>query len=359
MRVTRRAIGAAASGAMIACLALSASAQPSSWRNTVSDHLNQQDVVGAVQFLGEALTRMEADDKPEATALLAYLEDRMGDKAEAKASLFQFFETYGGPNVSFPYLGLVGEAEAIGYINGWRTRFPEISSVSIVWDKKNPGPLPPESLWLGVEVTNDALFRFSNAEGIMGGGMVHKGFNIMSLSSAGFFAHSGSHVYFLDLKSGDIIIRKQITISVAMTPEEAPPPVKKLETTKDMTYNLSLYVGDRLIQSSTKTEQASNPLKLNIKPVNLAPNPLFKPPGQVDIFDPAQNGISILDAFKVITGLVKDAFTKKPKKVESEYDRLSVLGLTFFRSGPSNTETEVKATVSLTTASLPVAPSGR
>ncbi len=352
MRLARGSRSAAALGAMLLSLALPGASQLPNWRSTVADHLNQRDVMGAAQFLQDAANGLEADEKPEATALLAFLSDRLGNKTQARAWLFQFFETYGGPNVSFPYLGIVNEADVLGYINSWRGRFPAVSSVCFVWDKKNPGPMPPETLALGVDMTNDAYYRLSDEGGLRAGGILHKGFNIMSLSSEAFFDRSASHVFWLELKAGDILLKKEITISVNMTPEPGPTPEQKLSSTNSMIYDLSLYVGEQLILSSKRTELASDPLKLNIKPVNLVANPLFKPPGQQSIWDPTSHGISITGAIGVISGLIKDALKKKPKKAEAAYEKLSVLGLSFFRPGTSNVETEVKATLTLQTRSL-------
>lgn len=337
----------AALGAMLLGLVLPAASQLPSWRSTVADHLNQRDVMGAARFLEEAVNGLEADEKPEAAAVLAFLSDRLGNKTQARAWLFQFFETYGGPNVSFPYLGIVNEADVLGYINSWRSQFPVVTSVSFVWDKKNPGPMPPETLALGVDMSNDAYYRFSGEGGFRTGGILHKGFNILGLSSAAFFDRSGAHVFWLELKAGDILLRKEITISVNMTPEPEPTPVQKLSSTKSMVYDLALYVGEQLILSSQRTELAGDPLKLNIKPVNLPANPLFKPPGPGDIWDPASHGVSITQAIGLISGLIKDAFKKKPQTTESAIDKLSVLGLSFFRQGTSSAETEIKATLTL------------
>jgi hypothetical protein len=353
MRSSKLLAASATLGTLLLVWAPAARGQTPDWRSDVAGYFSQRDMPGAAGYLEEVMGRLEADEKPEAAALLAYLDDRLGNKTRARTELTLFFETYGGPNVSFPYLGLVAEAEVLGYINSWRAKFPDVLVVSMVRDKKNPGPMPPRELMLGLEVTNDCLYRFSDASGIMGGGMLHKGFNILTIPTSGYFDHSGSHAYSLDLKSGDIRVRKEITVSVSMTPEPAPTPQQEITETKGMAYDLSMYVGDQLITGSTRTERQTDPLKLNIKPVNLVANPLFKPPGQHDNFDPAQNGISILQAVGVISGLVKDLLTKKPVKAESAYEKLSVVGLSYFRTGPSNTEVEVKATLTLETKAVP------
>jgi hypothetical protein len=284
---------------------------------------------------------------------LAFLYDRLGDKDRARDWILRFFETYGAPNLSFPYLGIVADGDITAYLNKWRTRFPEVAAVSLVWNKKNPGPLPPQTLNLGVEMTNDAYYRLSDENGVLSGGLLHRGFNILNVSAESFFAHSGSHPFYLDLKADEVSLRKELTVSVSMTPEPETPE-QELSQSKAMQYDLSLYVGDRLILGSSRTEHPAEPLKLNIKPVNLKANPLFKPPGEHDPFDPSSMGVSIPEAIGLIAGAIKDLVSKKPKKpIEPSVERLGAVGISYYRQGPSKAEIEVKATISLQARTVP------
>jgi len=344
---------AAVLGCLIVALALPGFGQSAGWRAVTAEDLRHKDYLGAALYLQEEYGRMEAADKPEACALLAFVNDRLGDSAKAREWIAEYFETHGNPNLAFHYLGMVDEVELEAFINSWRTRFPHLSAVTIVWPKRNPGPLPPRYLQLGLDLTNDALYRLSDSGGILGGGMLHKGFNILDLEAGNLFERSGSRVYVLDLKAGDISLRTEVSLAVSLTGEAEPPAEEKLAKTKGLIYELSFYVGSRLVAVSQKTENASEPLKLKVKPVNLRANPMFKPPGREEPFDPDQMGVSIPDAIGIIGGLIKDLVTKKPKTYESSIDKATLVQFTIFRQGSAGAEVEVKASFSVKSRRLP------
>lgn len=342
----------AALGLALSGLALPAPSQTPDWRMETAAHFYQKDYQAAAAYLRDCMPKLDPSDKPSAAVLLGYLSDRLGDKTQARDWVIQFFETYGGPNLTFTFLDFGSEGEVMDFINAWRSRFPQVSNITLVRRKDSRGPMPPESVELGIDMTRDALYRFSDSGGIMGGGLLHQGFNILTVPAERFFDHSGSHIFVLDLKADELILRKEVTITVALTPEPTLEPQKRLADGLGMEYKLSFYIGDRLVVTSTKLGVATNPLKLNVKPSNLVANPLFKPPGQNDPFDSRNLGFSIPQAISLLTGMVKDLVTKKPKKPETSIERLNALGMTFFRSGAGGSEVEVKAWVSLQTRSL-------
>ena len=339
-------------GLMLTSLAFPLPAQTPDWRLETAGRLYQKDYRVAAAYLQDCLPNLDQADKPMVTALLAFLSDKLGDKKQSRDRVLQFFETYGGPNLTFTFLDMVSEGDVTAFINAWRGRYPQVSNITLVRRKNNRGPLPPESVELGIDMANDAYYRFSDASGIMGGGILHRGFNILAVPAEKFFEHSGAHVFVLDLKLEDLVLRKEVTIAVTLTPEPSLEPEKKLAEGLGMEYKLSFYIGDRLVVTSTKLGQASNPLKLGVKPSNLVANPLFKPPGDTDPFDSRNLGFSIPQAIGLLAGLVKDLVTKKPQKLESSIEKLNALGITFFRSGAGGSEVEVKAWVSLQTRSL-------
>lgn len=342
---------------VLAALALSAAwpllSQASDWRSMTGTYLYNRDFLNASEYLRERLPDVDPSEKPAVIALLAFLSDRLGNKTQARDWMLQFFETYGGPNLSLPFLDIVSEGDVTAYLNSWRSKYPQVTNLTLVRRRNNPGPMPPETVELGIEISADAFYRFSDTNGIMGGGLLHKGFNILGIPAEHFFDRSGAHVFVLDLKQGEVLLRKEVTVSIGLTPEEAPSAEKKLTEGIGMEYVLSLYFGDKLVVSSSKLGQAANPLKLDLKPTNLKANPLFKPPGQHDPFDPSMTGFSIPGAIGVLTGLVKDLLTKKPQKIEPMIDKVGSYVLTYFRPGAANAEVEVKATVTLQTRNVP------
>jgi len=326
---------------------------PPDWRSTTANYFYNRDFLNASEYLREQLPNVDTSERPTVIALLAFLSNRLGNKTQARDWMLQFFETYGGPNLSLPFLDIVSEGDVTAYLNSWRSRYPQVTNLSLVRRRNDPGPMPPETVELGIEISADAFYRFSNTNGIMGGGLLHKGFNILGIPAEHFFDRSGAHVFVLDLKQGEVLLRKELTVSVGVTPEEAPSAEKALTQAVGMEYLLSLYFGDKLVVSSSKLGQATNPLKLDLKPTNLIANPLFKPPGQHDPYDPNLTGFSIPGAIDVLSGLVKDLLTKKPQKVEPTIDKVGSYTLTYFRSGAGSSEVEVKATVTLQTQNVP------
>ena len=327
--------------------------QAPDWRSTTVDYFYNRDFLNASEYLRERLPNVDPSEKPTVIALLAFLSNRLGNKTQARDWMLQFFETYGGPNLSFPFLDIVSEGDVTAYLNSWRSRYPQVTNLTLVRRRNNPGPMPPETVELGIEISADAFYRFSATEGILGGGLLHKGFNILGIPAEHFFDRSGAHVFILDLKQGEILLRKELTVSIGVTPEGAPSAEKMLTEGIGMEYVLSLYFGDKLVVSSSKLGQATNPLKLDLKPTNLVANPLFKPPGQHDNFDPNMTGFSIPGAIGVLTGLVKDLLAKKPQKIEPTIDKVGSYVFTYFRSGAGNAEVEVTATVKLQTQNVP------
>jgi hypothetical protein len=327
--------------------------QAPDWRSTAANYFYNRDFLNAAEYLREQLPNVDASEKPTVIGLLAFLSNRLGNKSQARDWMLQFFETYGGPNLSLPFLDIVSEGDVTAYLNSWRSRYPQVTNLTLVRRRNNPGAMPPETVELGIEISADAFYRFSDTNGIMGGGLLHQGFNILGIPAEHFFDRSGAHVFVLDLKQGEVLLRKELTVSIGVTPEAAPSAEKMLTEALGMEYLLSFYFGDKLVVSSSKLGQAANPLKLDLKPTNLKANPLFKPPGQHDPFDPSMTGFSIPGAIGVLTGLVKDLLTKKPQKIESTIDKVGSYTLTYFRSGAGSSEVEVKATVTLQTKNVP------
>jgi hypothetical protein len=353
MRRNRTLLIAGTLAALVLSSARPLFSQASDWRSTAGTYFYNRDFLNASDYLRERLADVDASEKPVVIALLAFLSDRLGGKTQARDWMLQFFETYGGPNVSLPFLDIVSEGDVSAYLNSWRSRYPQVTNLTLVRRRNAAGPMPPGIVELGIEISGDAFYRFSDAGGIMGGGLLHKGFNILGIPADHFFDRSGAHVFALDLKQGEVLLRKELTVSVGLTPEEAPSVEKTLTQGLAMEYMLSFYFGDKLVVSSSKLGQAANPLKLDLQPTNLKANPLFKPPGQHDRFDPSMTGFSIPGAIGALAGLVKDLVTKKPQKIEPIVDRVGSYVLTYFRPGPGNTEVEVKATVTLQTRNVP------
>jgi hypothetical protein len=200
---------------------------------------------------------------------------------------------------------------------------------------------PPAELEIGVDISDEALYKLSDEKGVIKGGLLKVGFNSIYIPANLLFINSGTHKYFLDFKSGDALLRKEIDIAIQLTPETSL--VKKSTEAKPHEYKLSLYVGDELILSSTKTLHLPS-LMLGLPP--LPEN--YRPFNPRDKSNPLLNSISIPDAVAAINEVIKYFVSKKETKIPASYfKKLKQLTITYKRLDQDVIPNEVNATITL------------
>jgi hypothetical protein len=316
-----------------------------SWRTDVAVYFGTGSYREAGEYLFQTYQGLDVLDKPEASALLAFLFRKQDDRALERRWLFEFFEAQGGGNIDFTYLGISSDSEVTAFLNNWRMRFPRLAGVFLITRQDDNFLAAPSSLTLGLDSPLEVYYKFSDEEGPRQGGLLHKGLNLITLEASRLFDASGTHVYTLDFKSGDIQIRKELALEVRLSTEPAsaggPKPM-------DLEYKLSMFVGGRQIAYSRKTGRDKEPLALDIPPVNLVANPLFKAPNPDDPFDPANRGVSILDAINVATSLLKDLFKSKDRPYQSPLEKKTSVTYTYFQgSAERGIDTHISAVVNL------------
>lgn len=333
-----------------AAILLAVSSLSGSWRADVSLLVARGDARGAADIMDGIYAGLDASDKPDASALLAFLSRLRNDPGLERRWLFEFFVTLGEASADLSFLGPARGGEASAYINGWRIKYPRLAGAWIISRKGEGSSAPPPALILGLEAPVEMLFKFSDAGGTLRGGLLHRGLNLLPVETGRMFDSSGKHVFTVDLKSGGVEVRQELALEVTLSEEPASAGAPRAA---DFEYKVTLFAGGRQVAASFKTGRDKNPLALDIPQVNLRANPMFKPPAPSDDpFDPSNRGVSILDAVGVVTGLIKDLLKDKSRPYQSQIEKKSSESFTFYSGSGDGRERRVTALVSLTTRGL-------
>ncbi len=320
------------------------------WTSPLADHLGpKKDYAGAMSYLLANLDKLDDSDKPTAYELLAYCSNKLKDKSAETNWIIAYFDAYLGNE---PFLGFLDEqsyADLGSFMTGWRLKFPQVTEIAIVGNRMQSGSSPPAQLPLIVDITNDAYFRLISKEGIIGGGLFKAGTNSFNLDASQFFDVSGTHVFFLDLKAGDLVLRKEINVEVKVENPETPPPSRELlaRKVKEPEYKLSMYIGGKLIVASTKLPK-DIPIKMEW-PKGTVALPKF-PRDQANY---NLNTFSIPDALAALYSAIKEITKGKNTKVpEFKYQKQQQTEISFLKIDPEGLEKKINATVRLKTRTV-------
>jgi len=324
---------------------------------------------------------LEEPEKPDAAALLAFCALKSGDPKAEVRWIIEFFEAGRAVDSGFVFLDFNGQATLSGYLNEWKAKYPWIREIALIKGVGNEIIIPEGTMPLAVQISTPAFYKFYEGDEVIKAGALQSGFNVIGLDANALFRESRRRIYALEVKSGPLILKKEISLDVTVSwpmapkPKEPPAPtVGKLArmlgtpdppppppAPKVREYHLSLYVGGELLMSSQKNETI-RPLLIGIKPSN---NPVFlKPDWNIKRNDPwanpAFNSFSILDAIGIVGGLLKDLF-KKRAGGDTESARIQTvqdLTLNFkFKDAEAN-PLEMRVEMKLGTQNRPVLRSG-
>jgi hypothetical protein len=223
-----------------------------------------------------------------------------------------------------------------------QTVFPLLDDISLVSSSANEGVFPPARLVLAVDMERDAYYKLSDRENTIKGGLVKRGINTISIEADDLFDKSGSHIYFLELKASDLMLREEIEIDIQLNMEEKE---KKADNEIEVReFKLSMFIGDELVISSTKITQKSVPIKFNLPPW---PD-TYKPHNPIERTNSPFNSVSIFDALGVAYDLIKKMLSKKSEeKPVSSLPRQKQMTASFFRVSSEGATQEVKAVITL------------
>lgn len=339
-------------GLILSCLCLVLWLQ-ADWKKDVQDSLgSRKDIQGAYDLLTAQYGVIEASDKPGVSGLLAFLAHKLDDHGAETAWITEFFERYQAQDTLFEYVDGVTRFELIMFLDTWRETYPLVTDISLLQRTDAFDSMLPAQLEIGVEVRNGAFYKISDEERILSGGQWMEGFHILKIPVSSQFDSRGTLSYFLDLKAGDLVIRKPIRLAVTIEEqpsafETAPrPPAARRPAQKPLEGELALYIGDRLIFSSRKLP-AFTPPPAEIKitpPLPQGTKPFMLPPKD----DPFAHSVSIFDAVGLTYKAIRDIFKKKPpEKSPNPYRRQDQMTVVFQRQHPEGGEVTIQATVNL------------
>jgi len=334
------------------------------WRADAAQLFRKGNVYPAIAGLvSDAYPGLQGlQDRSDAAALLGYCAFKAADPPEETRWIVEYFESGRMSDTGFAFLDLASQADVIGWLNGWRSRYPYVADVSLIRGIGDQPIVPEGILPVVVEMGAIALYKFSRNGTVLEAGEFKPGFNVLALDANELFVNPGSRVYLLELKSGGLELKKEITLDIRVTaPPRAeqtaqpPAPVMTAGGTAPISYSLSLYIGGELILESRKTESPPN-LALGIKPSN-APYG-YRPDWVLKRDQPnPMNSFSIIQALGMVYSLLRDLFKKRgkkdvePPKIETVHD----LSMTYPQKDVYGRTQETKIVLKIQMKSLPYA----
>ncbi len=284
------------------------------WKSEVGNLISQgNDFQAAARYLEEQLDSLSDDDKAVASSLLPFFFHQVGDREKEYARLGEYFEKYGPLNMSYDFLPLSVRNSLVLYFRDWVLRYPWVLKVGFVESsspqKKEAAASAPRELVLGVDMANEAYYKLSRGQEVLKGGQFKRGFNSMTIETDNFFAEPATYPFSLELKAGDLIVRREMTIVVSLSVfgvlENQRSEVQPSE------YVLKMFLGDELLALSRKSVAAMPPVKIETPP----------PTGVYDPWGPGyQNKPEIPSGFPIggIPTLVNELLKMLKKKDEIE-----------------------------------------
>ena len=302
------------------------------WRSDTAQLFRKGDEFPAIaRLLSDVYPGLTGlQDKSDASAILSYCAFKGGDVGAETRWIVEYFETCRMSDTGFVFLDLASQSDVIGWLNGWRSRFPYVVDISLIRGIGDQPVIPEGILPIVIEMGAEALYKFSKGGTVLEGGELKSGFNVIALDSNELFLNPGTRVYLLEVKAGRLELKKEITLDIRVTaPPRAEQPVPAPQPAMSpggapISYSLSLYVGGELILESRKTETPPS-LAMGIKPSN-APYG-YRPDWVLRRDQPnPMNSFSIFQALGMIYSLLKDLFKKRgkkdvePPKIETVHD---------------------------------------
>jgi hypothetical protein len=352
------------SAAAVLFFLLLRTASAADWRTELLTFLGPRpDYRRALEYLSAQAGGLEAADLQTAEALVPYLAWKAGDAALEQDRISDYFERYLDNDPEFGFLDEFTHRDFLTFWARWKSRYPLVSDLNLLSYGGAEGSDLPARLDVGLELLNDAFYKLSLGPYALEGGFWTKGFHILTIPVSGLVARAGTYEFVLDLKAGELLVRKPVGIVVELQTAGqagglAAPVLPRIdnsrfrrpagETPATTEGWLSLYVGGKLIMKSRKLAPHAPPLNIPLAgPSMPGQKPYMPPPAN----DPMANSASILDAIALAYTALKALMAKKPPAPSPpSYQKVSSMSFTFAQASGDGAFRNARATVRLAKA---------
>jgi hypothetical protein len=325
------------------------------WKSELLSRLGRTpDYRAAYDYLIEASKKLEPEDKQTAGVLLPFLASKLGDVVQERDLAADYFETYRDYDPNFGFLDEYTLRDFIAFWARWKRSYPLVYDLNLLSYAKGPATGLPAAVEVGLELMNAAFYRISFGPYILEGGYWPAGFHILTIPLNGLFERSDTYDFILDLRAGDIIVRKPIRVRIeiadiaagmAPLPRDAFSPESGTSAKAVQEGEISFYVDGKLILRSRKI--AAKPSSFTFPlggPLMPGQKPYLPPPKT----DPMASGVNILDAIALAYKAIKDLVAKKPPKPSPpSYQKVSSLFFAYSRKTAEALAASARATVGL------------
>ncbi|MBU1186565.1 MAG: hypothetical protein KKD56_04500 [Acidobacteria bacterium] len=310
------------------------------WREDVKNLINLSDYEDAIRMLEPLYEKAEEIDRPVLSALLAFVHHRRQHRESEHEWIVRYFELHWGRPVSFGFSTPRDGAEFQSFLTLWRERYPFVSDIHLIDPRRPAGSGPPDRLVIGMEVANTGLYKLRQGETVLAGSLLLPGYNTLSLPARRLFDSDGILLFILEIKSGDVLLIKKITLESQFEGTEQKAPQK--EDRRDPEFRIRLLFDGETLVDSRKRKRPPEPVRTGIDfGVPYKNHDPEKRP------DPLNQSFSILSAVGLAAHLIRSLAEKNAYEPLPPLRKVRMLELTFCRVREDGTAVERKAVVRL------------
>ncbi|MCP4216639.1 MAG: hypothetical protein GY765_18450 [bacterium] len=231
------------------------------WTAHLSQLLVEKNYHEAETYLGGCLEQVSKRDIAFAHLTLAYLAGKSNNKAVERNRIIDFFETHEGMVDIFPIAHHAVNKDIGDYLRSWRIKYPLPIRIGFVKGSGFSNSRLPRYITLGVEMSNACNYRLVFGRRMQSAGLLQKGFNFIKFPVDGLLGESADRVFFLELKTDDFVLRREIRLVVTCLRPANSGQVK--EELKREGYGVAMFIENRMIAYHKKTLRRPRRLSYN------------------------------------------------------------------------------------------------
>ena len=221
-----------------------------------------------------------------------------------------------------------------------------IIDISLIEDQRFGRDRPPDELSLGVETRSGAVYKLIRNGEVIKAGRLRRGFNFIGFSCGDYFRSSGVHELIFEMRESGRIRRREIELDIRLDSDIGP--ADDILEFKDLSYKLSLLIGETRVAGSTRKHYEKFPLTVRLPDLPLDHRP-YDPDWKSD---PLSNSFSILHALALVVEGYKEIRKRTSRDpYKYEYETKKVIVSRFMR-GEGEKRTAVHYAIRLTTRDI-------